>query len=168
MLLLLVLYIHVLACASFYVVSIVEKWVPNQDFIYYETQIFDSPTSTKYWLSVYHAVQLFTVDEMAASTDLELFFAAIAMLISSVITANIFGVIAILFQNLNAPTVRFEKQMDSANTVMEAMQLPKHIQKEVSKYLHFTRETQERQQELNCLLRRVSPSIRFKIQQSMF
>ena len=109
MLLLLGLYIHVMACAWFYVVSIEEKWVPNQDFIYYETQLYESSTSTKYWTSVYHAVHIFAVDEMAASTDTELLFATLGMLISSVLTANIFGVIAILLLDLNAPTARFEE-----------------------------------------------------------
>ena len=144
MLLLLVLFIHVTACAWFYVVSIDEKWVPNQDFIYYETQLYGSSTSTKYWTSVYHAVQVFYVNEMAPNTDTELLFATLAMLASSLLTANIFGVIAILLQNLNAPAARFEEQMESAIDSMNSIRLPQQMQQTVTKYLQITRETQEK------------------------
>ena len=108
MLLLLILFIHVNACAWFYVVSIEEKWVPNQDFVYYETELYGTSTSNKYWVSVYQAVLIFYVAELAPSTDTELLYATIVMLISSIITANIFGVITILLFNLNEPEARFE------------------------------------------------------------
>ena len=58
--------------------------------------------------------------------------------------------------------------MDTANTAMKSMQLPLQMQRDVTKYLHITRDTQEKQQELNEFLLRLSPSLKFKIQQSMF
>ena len=143
LLFLLVLYIHVMACLWFFVVSIEKKWVPNQDFIYLSTTIFDENVSTQYWVSVYHAVLLFGVNEMASRTDFELFFSSFIMLFSAMVNANIFGTMAVLVQDLNKKTVKFSSQIDTATTAMSNMRLPFFLQSRVSEFLHFTQGTQD-------------------------
>ena len=46
------------------------------------------------------------------------------MLISAMVNANIFGTMAVLVQQMNEKTVKFQEDIDTANTAMTNLKLP--------------------------------------------
>lgn len=66
------------------------------DFMYKGTLLYESPTSTQYWVCMYYSAMLFSISDMVASTTAELAFTSVMMLICAMITANVFGLIAVL------------------------------------------------------------------------
>ena len=97
-------------------VSIEENWVPTMDYIFASTELFGQSIFWKYWNSVYHSVMLFGVNEMASRTALVLSLSSFIMLFSAMINANIFGQMAVLIDDLNKKSVKFQQQQDTANT----------------------------------------------------
>ena len=97
-------------------VSIEENWVPTMDYIFASTELFGQSIFWKYCNSVYHSVMLFGVNEMASRTALVLSLSSFIMLFSAMINANIFGQMAVLIDDLNKKSVKFQQQQDTANT----------------------------------------------------
>lgn len=85
-----------MGCIWFYIVDAAKVWVPNMDFIYFKTDLYDSVNSRKYWNSMYHSVMLFGVNEMAPRNTMELALSSFIMLFSAMVNANIFGQMAVL------------------------------------------------------------------------
>ena len=71
-------------------------WIPNEDFIYGGTQIYEKNTSYQYWVVMYYSAMLFSISDMVASTTIELAFSAYFMVIYLIVMANVFGVIQAL------------------------------------------------------------------------
>ena len=103
----LIIYIHCLACLFYYVVSVEKEWIPNLDFIYGETELFSKEIEIRYWTSMYHAVLMFGVNEVVPRTTFEIAFVSFVMLVSSMVNANIFGIMAVLVSELNRKSVHF-------------------------------------------------------------
>jgi len=75
---------------------------------------------------------------------------------------------AILVQDMNKKTVKFQEQSDSANTAMKNLKLKSDVQKEVIYYLLSTQPTQDQQEDLKQFLDQISPSLRLKISSEIF
>lgn len=97
------------------------------DFIYYKTELYTEIIWKKYWNSMYHAVMLFGGNEMAPRSTFEIYFASAVMLFSAMVNANIFGQMAVLVQDMNKKTSKFQEQFDTANTAMKNLRLPSDI-----------------------------------------
>jgi len=78
---------------------------------------------------------LFSISDVVAATTPELAFSAISTLISAMIVANIFGLIAVLTSQLSEKSQKFQEQLDTARTAMKNIKLSKELQHEVSYYL---------------------------------
>jgi len=72
---------------------------------------------------MYYSAMLFSISDMVASTTAELAFTSIMMLICMMITANIFGLIAVLSAQMSEKSSKFQEQMDIANTAMKNIKL---------------------------------------------
>jgi len=68
-----------------------KEWIPNMDFIYYKTNIFKESNWYEYWISMYHSIMLFGVNEMAPETELEIGVSTVVMLVSALVNASMFG-----------------------------------------------------------------------------
>ena len=51
-----VMYLHMIGCCWFYLVSQKRDWVPPLDYMFVETNIFEEEPMFQYWSSFYHAV----------------------------------------------------------------------------------------------------------------
>jgi hypothetical protein len=100
LLFLLALYIHVLGCFHYYVVSSRKVWIPPLDFIYLKSDIYNDHEGfdlwKTYWNSIYTSVMIFGLNEVAPRTSFELGFVSSVMLISAMVNANIFGTMTVL------------------------------------------------------------------------
>jgi len=61
----------VLACVYFFLVNWNKEWVPNMDFIFYSTDLYESDIARQYWNSIYHSVMLFGINEMTPRLTIE-------------------------------------------------------------------------------------------------
>lgn len=138
------------------------------DFIYWNTALYQNPPHLQYLISLYNCLMLFGINEVVPRTTFECAFCAITMLISAMINANLFGVIAMLVQNMNTKSRKFQEQMDTCNTAMKNLRLPSSLMKEVAYYLRSTQMTQDSQEELQNFLDSISPSLRAMIQKRIF
>ncbi|CDW83695.1 cyclic nucleotide-binding protein [Stylonychia lemnae] len=164
----LVLFIHFQACIYFFIARQYEEWIPNEDFIYRKTEIFSMSPSYQYWVCMYYSAMLFSISDMVAATTAELAFTSVMMLICAMITANIFGLIAVLTSQMNEKSSKFQEQMDIANTAMKNIKLSLQLRNEVCYYLLMTRTTQDQQEEFQRFLDDISPSLRIEIQNEIF
>ena len=76
-------------------------WIPNEDFIYGGTEIFEKNISYQYWVVMYYSAMLFSISDMVASTTAELAYTAFFMVIYLIVIANVFGIIQTLIAASN-------------------------------------------------------------------
>lgn len=105
---------------------------------------------------------------MTPATNSEIIMAIIIMLISSMILANLFGQMTALNQQMNAKTLKFQQQLDTINTAMENLGLPKELKKEIKEYFIKTFSRIDQQHELNAFLKDISPSLGLQISFQIF
>jgi hypothetical protein len=105
-------------------------------------------------------------------------FCSVFILIGAIITANIFGTMAVILTNLNRKFSRFQEKIDIANTSMKNMKLPVlkigeltfqvELQSRVINYLMYTQSTLDNQKELNKFLSMISPSLEVEVKRHIF
>jgi hypothetical protein len=70
-------------------------------------------------------------------------FGAFANLSGALVTANLFGELAILVSDLNKNQNRYQKKVDNANQAMQNLNLPMSVQNLVLSYMMSTKQSQE-------------------------
>ena len=90
------------------------------------------------------------------------------MLVSAMINANVFGVMANLVQDVNSRDVKFQEKYDTANTAMANMKFNSKTCIKIRAFIITTQATQDQQEELENFLKDVSPSLRFKVLVEIF
>lgn len=76
---------------------------------YESTLLFTQDIAYQYWTGFYHSACLLGINEVLPATTLECAFCAITMLISALMLANTFGMIAILVARLSEKTQKFQE-----------------------------------------------------------
>eukprot|EP00347_Sterkiella_histriomuscorum_P003751 403363088 len=161
----LLLYLHVLACAIYYIMGKNKTWLPPSESLtlgygFYETD----DLNLKYWTVMYYSVLMYLVNETAPTVLYERQFVQFVAIFSVIVNTNIFGTIAVLVGDLNRKQVEFQEQQDSASTAMSDLQLPMSIQQNVKDYMLVTQLTKDEPQELSDFLGNISESLRQKVQ----
>jgi CRP-like cAMP-binding protein len=164
----LIIYIHFIACIFYYIVQQQKQWIPGLDFIYGETTFFENSSTMRYLSVMYHAVMLIGLNEVYSHTTLECFAVAFLMLLSSMVNANIFGVIAVLVSEANKSMTDFQEQLDTSNTAMSNLGVPIQLQRNIKEFMLITRNHQARQKELKEFLGHCSPSLKNKVYSHIF
>lgn len=131
------LYVHVVGCLWFYIVTGDYNWVPKKDMIFenqFAYEIYSSEFGRKYLLSFYTGYFLMTSGEMTPHNDTQIVLAFVIMIISSMILANVFGQMTVLNHEINHKTIKFQENLDTINTAMENLRLPKELKKKIKEY----------------------------------
>jgi hypothetical protein len=84
------------------------------------------------------------------------------------ILANVFGQMAALNLEINRLTIKFQEQLDTINTAMENINLPKPLKKRIKEYFINTFYRKEQQHELNLFMGEIAPSLRQQITFQIF
>ena len=113
----------------FIIVSVDEVWIPPTDFIFFGTDIYNDDVDIwwKYWISFYTAVFLLVGGEVGPRKPIDAAISSICIIIGAVITAVMFGEMAVLMANINRRSSNFQKILDTANTTMKNMKLPEQL-----------------------------------------
>jgi hypothetical protein len=92
----LIFYFHICACVWFYEAKFYEIWIPALDFGNFSTDIFVASVAKQYFTCMHYSVLLLTGNEMGPRTDFENFLCALYIIMGALISANIFGEMAVL------------------------------------------------------------------------
>lgn len=127
------------------------------------TNLFNEEIDYQYWASIYNSILMLAGNELGPRTNMELIFVSIMLLAGSLIFANIFGEMAVLVQVMTKRQVKFQEQVDTANTAMKNLAIGRDVQEEVRDYFLFTQVTLDEQQELEKFLKLLSPSLKLEV-----
>lgn len=156
----LIIYIHVVACLLWVTFSLEKTWIPAVDFIYAKTSLFEDQFIFQYLSMAYHSIMVFGLNEVAPRTSTEIFVIILIMIISAMINAFIFGEMAFLVHEMERKNFEFQEIMDTANTIMHSLSIPKSIQDNVREYLLSVNVAKTQQSELKESMESISPSLR--------
>lgn len=151
----LLMYIHLVSCAWWIIVNYDQEWVPISD----RSLIFEKEVSYQYWISFYTAVQLLVGGEVGTRNSLQACFGAFMIMFGALLTAIIFGDMAVLMSNMNIRQTKFQESQNAVNTAMKNLRLPDTLQQHVSDYLIFTEATLASREDLETFKNLISPSL---------
>jgi hypothetical protein len=103
----LVMYLHIIACCWFLLVSMKGKWVAPLEGIDPNRDLFNSSTIHQYLISVYYSILLLTQNDITPLNEPDVLFCITAITLGMIINANIFGNMALIIQNLNIKNTEF-------------------------------------------------------------
>ena len=114
------IYIHVMACVWWSVISVNankkdesgfdHSWHAPRDWLEYKARsVFREGTSKteQYLVSLYHSVLMLGYNEMGPVNDIEILYCIWSMLLASLINAQIFSEMAVLIQKMQRKTIFF-------------------------------------------------------------
>lgn len=104
----LLLYLHVLACGIYYIMSVNKTWVPPSETLTLGAKFYESDDyNLKYWTLMYYSVLMYLVNETAPTVLYERQFVQLVAIFSVIVNTNIFGTITVLVSDLNKKQVEF-------------------------------------------------------------
>lgn len=160
--------IHIQACIFFYVAKIERVWVPNMDFIYRGTHIYEAPVDVQYWVTIYYSAMIFSNSDMVAATALELAIASIMLIACLLVVAYIFTLMAGFVSEMTDKDQKFASQMDLVNTAISNLNLSASLKREIAFYMVKIQNAQNEQEEFEQFMEEISPSLKKKIQEEVF
>jgi hypothetical protein len=102
LLFLLIVFLHIHACAIYYVVDVEKKWIPPSDAMILSSDFYPIDDYLfKYSTALYYSLRLYTVRDISPTVLMERMFFAIFAIVSAMINANIFGNIYVLISEMN-------------------------------------------------------------------
>ncbi|CDW89695.1 UNKNOWN [Stylonychia lemnae] len=145
-----------------------KTWIPNEDFIYKATLIFEKPNNYSYWVTMYYSAMLFSISEAVPSETSELAFTSLMMIATLMIVTNFFGLIAGFVAQMKEKDQAFGKQMDVVNTAISNLELSLALKEEIAYYMVQMSGTQDEQLEFQSFIDTISPSNRKLVQEEIF
>ena len=164
----LILYTHMGACFWFILIKQPEVWIPPTDFINLETDLFTAPVHKQYWYSAYHSVFLLVGAEAAPRTLGETVFASFMILFGAIITAIMFGEMAVVMTSLRKSDTKFNEMHDSITTAMKNMRLDDALQFKILGFLASVYALLEKQNEYSNFMKNIPPSLQKKINKFIY
>ena len=151
----LLMYVHLVACAWWIIVSYDQNWVPPAD----RSEIFDESENYQYWVAFYNSVLVLVGGDIGPRTRLQSCFASFTIIFGALITAVMFGNMAVLMSNLNMRQTKFQEKQNAANTAMKNMRLPEKLQQTISDHMIYTEATMSSREEFDLFKSLISPSL---------
>lgn len=132
------MYVHIIGCIWWMLVKGEEVWISTTDSLAIATNVYRENIWKKYFISFYTSLFFVVGIEINPNTMVLYIFCATMILAGAMITAVLFGEIAVVMDNLNRKSTRFNELMDSANTTMKNLKLPEPLQLKIYDYLIAT------------------------------
>ncbi|CAI2375579.1 unnamed protein product [Moneuplotes crassus] len=164
----LVTYLHCLGCCWYYIVIDNEEWMPPLDYVWVKTEFYQKNIPFKYSMSLYHAVLLFTGNDIGPRGTFQLLFVSFFVVMGAIINANLFGQLAVILSAMNRKASLFQEKFDIITTAMKNLNLPEELQTKVTGFLTYTERFLDSQTELKSFLDMISPSLRQEVIISIF
>lgn len=157
---------HILGCIWFWIVNQNKLWAPPFDWVVLpaiNTNLYSYGTSYEYWSCFYYAILIIAGNEIGPRTNFEFVFISIMLIVGTFIKGSIFGEMANLTTIMTEKQVKFQSQVDSANTAMKNLDISLDVQQQVRDYFLFTQITLDEQEELKKFIDMLSPSLKLEI-----
>jgi len=162
------LFIHI--CASLFSLmnSSPEDYTPPSDFGRPEYYYMNDMQVYRYWLSFYYIIlMLLGADTVVFNTG-QCAFAAVVLLLGSMITAVLFGQITVLVLDLNGHSANMQEALEASNDVMISLRLPKTMVALVNEFLSRTHNYRKRQSDLRQFFEMVPEDLKQQVITSVF
>jgi CRP-like cAMP-binding protein len=151
----LIMYIHLVSCALWMMVSYDQIWLPPSD----GSDIFGADVAYQYWTAFYYGVSMLVGGDIGPRNTIQACFGAFMTVVGAIITAVMFGNMALLMSNLNMRQTKFQENLNAVNTAMKNMRLPDVLQQRISDYLIYTEATMAGREEFEIFQTLISPSL---------
>jgi hypothetical protein len=155
----LLIWIHLTGCLYYTVATRNEEWIPVPDFVTGTTDLYDSSLLRRYITAYYHGMWLLKGNEVGPRDTESAMLGAICIILGSLITAILFGEMAVLMSNLNRRSTQFQSILDSTLTTMENMKLPKQLAHKILDYVTATQHSLSAQEEYESFRKFISPGL---------
>ena len=140
----LLVFIHVLSCIWFAVVSQRERWVQNMDFMYAaDSQAYqgfhegDDAFWRKYMVLLYTGFYIFGVGEIVPrSNSFEFFCAFLLCSVCTIFNALIIGYMTSYTEELNKKTAELAGKLNLINTAMLNLDLTRDLKSQITQYIY--------------------------------
>ena len=157
------MWVHCSACLWFVIVRSEEEWIPVPDFLTGTTTLYQEGIWRQYFTCFYHAVWLLVGGEVGPRNAFQAFFASIMFIAGALITAVLFGEMAVLMSNLNRRQTQFQEILDGALTTMHNMKLPQELTNKILDYITSTQSSLSAQEEYETFQKFISPSLQQEV-----
>mmetsp|Transcript_11975 Transcript_11975/g.18493 ORF Transcript_11975/g.18493 Transcript_11975/m.18493 type:complete len:179 (-) Transcript_11975:428-964(-) len=131
-------------------------------------QFYAEPARTRYLASLYTAVMVLTGNEINPRSELHIGVSSLLTVVGSLVIANIFGTMAVVFTTLNRRSQKLQEKIDMANTSMLNMKLPDFLQEDIRQFMYQTQNNLDNQKELDQFMTMISPSLRNQVTKYIF
>ena len=134
-----VLYMHCQGCAWYFLVIQDEQWAPALDSADPDADFYSPETTLwhKYITSFYSSIFLLTSNDLGPVGRLQTTTVTACVLMGAICNANIFGNMALLISDMNRKNDQFQTMIDTSNTAMNHLKLPKDIHVRIVTYLNY-------------------------------
>ena len=172
----LLVFIHLLSCIWFAIVSNQERWVQNMDFMYYAMpdayQSFhegDEAFWRKYFVLLYTGFYVFGVGEIVPRAGtFEFLSAFILCSLCMIFNAVIIGYMTSYMEELNKKTAELSEKLNLTNTAMLNLNLSRNLKQQITQYIYQTHTTKQLQSELTNFMTQISPIYKRKVTKESF
>ena len=159
----LVLYLHWVGCAWYYIAKQNKEWIPPLDYVFITTDLYEQNNFYKYCSSMYHSVLMLGGNDLGPRGEYQYIFISIILIFGALINAILFGNMGVMLQSLSRKSTDFQAKLDNANDAMKNLKMPESIKDDVNYYLSYTQSTLDHQKELDSFLSMLSPSLKQKV-----
>lgn len=161
------IYIHLMACLWNYIVHLNEEWQPFT-LIEPGSDFFHLSLPYQYALCIYTIVASICRFEMLPSHKIEYIFLAASVIIGMLFSSILYGNIIVILQNLSKSSQNFISEHEKISRIIKNLQLPPALKKQVKTFFIKSFSIVDQQQSYQKLLTMLQPSIRKKINSSIF
>jgi heme/copper-type cytochrome/quinol oxidase subunit 4 len=159
----LVIYIHLVGWLWFFIVNEDEKWIPPLDTITPGTDLYTRDITYQYLMSIFYSVEMLVGGDILPVGTFQVFWVSMFIFIGAIINASLFGELASLYAVLNRRATIFQERLDTANTAMANLRLPRELRMKVVNFVNSTNTLLETQTEFENFLSIISPSLKQEV-----
>ena len=164
----LIMYLHWVGCAWYYIVKQNKEWIPPLDYVYITTNLYEESNFYKYCSSMYHSVLMLGGNDLGPRGEFQYIFISLILVFGALINAILFGNMGVMLQSLSRKTSDFQAKLDNANDAMKNLNIPDAIKDDVKYYISYTQSTLDHQNELDSFLAMLSPSLKQRVVRHIF
>ena len=122
--------------------------------------LYTEGTLYKYGVSLYSSLMFLWANDLFAITTTEILVVSTVNFLGMFVIGLTFGEMLVLFYEINAKTIIFQKQLDLSNSVLSKTVLKPEQITLVNSYLKSNKDPQYLEEEFNEFLRKLSPSFK--------
>ena len=126
--------IHWMNCAWYYITVINKTWFPPKDIDFRETKLFNSSYLDEYIMMYYYGMLTLVANELIPTNSTELVTGIILVFIGSIIIGITIGEFANLLSEMGKKERAVNEELDTINTIMLNLRIPEAVQSRVSDY----------------------------------